>query len=237
MLYQRSHRRSEAAVAKPYRFLRLPGRVDPAPLVAELRDAVRPSDWLPSQWKWHLGTEFLVLRGGGRGPYPGSELISGAGRDLPVMERLPRLRAFLDGAFPTPVRLAWIGRSPPGSWIHLHVDNTAHWDEHHRVHVPLVTTPAARLCIGDRFLHLEAGFFWAFNNSRPHGAVNDGPERLHLMVDLPSTPEVEAWLAAGEPVEGHREPAALEKLRGDPLDAVPPELRADPELMARLRRQ
>jgi kumamolisin len=232
-MYQRSHERSPRAAVKTYRFLRLPGRVDPEPLVEEMRTAA--PEWLPSQWKWHLGTDFLILRGGPSGPYPGSELVSGGDHDLPILERLPRMRAFLDVAFPVPARVAWVGLSPAGSWIHLHVDNTKHWDEHHRVHIPLVTTPAARLCVDGRFLHLAPGFCWAFNNSRPHGALNDGPDRLHLMVDLPPVPEVEAWLAAGEPVEGEPDPLAFEKLRRDPLQKLPPD--ADPSLAARLRQQ
>jgi kumamolisin len=234
-MYQRKHERSSRAAVKGYRFVRLPGEVEPEPLAAELR-AASPT-WTPSQWKWHLGTDFLVLRGGPPGPYPASELVTGTGRDLPILSSLPRIRDFLDTAFPVPATVAWVGSSPPGAWIHLHVDNTKHWDEHHRVHVPLVTSPGARLCVEGRFQHLVAGAMWALDNSRPHGAINDGPERWHLVVDLPPAPEVEAWIAAGEVVEGERDPEAFAKLCRDPFDALTPGQRADADLMARLGRQ
>lgn len=191
--------------------------MDVEPLLAEL-EAVPAEAWLPSQWKWHLGTWFLILRGGPAGDVPGSALASGGGVDAPILSQLPALRRMLDTAFPAPAPLAWIGRSPPGSCIRLHVDNLPWWDEHHRIHVPLRTSPGARLCADGHFQHLPAGTAWAFDNSRPHGALNDGPDRLHLVVDLPPTPAVEAWIAAGLEHPGERDEAALARLRRNPLD-------------------
>ncbi|MCA9539313.1 MAG: hypothetical protein KC620_10530, partial [Myxococcales bacterium] len=69
-MYQRPHTRSAHPAHKPSRFARLPGTVDVAPLIDELRAVVPPrradgsTSWLPSQWKWHLHTYFVVLRGG-----------------------------------------------------------------------------------------------------------------------------------------------------------------------------
>lgn len=232
-MYQRRHQRSASAAAKDYTFRRLPGRIDPAPLLAEI-DALSADAWLDSQWKWHLGTQFCILRGGPAAPIPGARLTSGGGVDAPVLDRLPRLRACLDAAFPVPVALAWIGASPPGARICVHVDNTAHWDEHHRIHVPLRTSPAAKLCVAGRWLHLPAGSLWAFNNSAPHAAANDGPVRLHLMVDLPDLPEVRAWIAAGEPVDGAPDPVLWEAVTQDPLRALGPRQLETPGLLARL---
>lgn len=231
-MYQRRHQRSQNALPKGYRFVRLPLEIRPEPLAEELLAA--SVTWLPSQWKWHIGTSFCILRGGHERSAPGSSLTSGAGIDAPVLDRLPRIRAFLDSAFPVPGVLAWIGLSPPSSRIFLHVDNTAHWDEHHRVHVPLVTTPDARLCVAGRFLHMPLGSAWVLNNSLPHGALNLGPERLHLMVDLPSTPEVEALIAAGTPHEGEADPEALALLTEDPMSALTDAERRDRSLMDRL---
>jgi Aspartyl/Asparaginyl beta-hydroxylase len=234
-VYQRQTPPSPRLIDKPYRFLRLPVAVDVAPLLAELRAATAP--WSPSQWKWHMETRFCVLRGGGEQPYPGGALVSGAGMDQPVLARLPRLRAFLDTGLPAPARMAWLGSSPPGARIFLHRDNTHHWDEHHRVHVPLDTTPLARLCVSGRFVHLPAGTAWAFNNSVPHGAINRGPERIHLMLDLPPTPEVQALFDAGQAVEGERDPEALAELARDPLEALGKGQLADIDLVRRLLQQ
>lgn len=235
LLYQRPHQPSPQALAKPYRFLRLPMQIDATPLVEELADA--PLTWLPSQWKWHLGTDLCILRAGQAGKHPGSALVNGTDVDAPILTHLPRLRAVLNEGFPAPVRLAWLGRSPANSCIHLHIDNTSHWDEHHRLHIPLITTPGARLCIEGGFVHMPAGTVWAFNNSRPHGVINTGPDRIHLMVDLSPVPAVEALMAAGEPVEGTPDAAALAWLTKDPLTALSAEQRTDAYFMARLHLQ
>ncbi|MCA9546198.1 MAG: aspartyl/asparaginyl beta-hydroxylase domain-containing protein [Myxococcales bacterium] len=235
-MFQRPHARSAQAVTKPARFLRLPGRFAVAQAAHE---ALQPDlPWLPSQWKWHLGTQFLILRGGPPTQTPGGELTSGADRDAPVLARMPAVKALLDKALPARARVAWIGRSPPGARICLHVDNTPFWDEHHRVHLPLVTDPAARLAVAGRFAHFPAGEAWAFNNSKVHGALNDGPApRLHLLVDLPDTAAVRAWLAAGEAVDGAADPGAWAALAVDPLVRLTDAQRADAPLMARLRAQ
>lgn len=242
MMYQRPHERSPDAVRKPRTFLRLDTSFDPRPLAAELEAAApwddRREPWLASQWKWHLRTHFLVLRGGEPTSVPGGRLTSGGGIDAPILAELPGFAEALDTWFPAPAVTAWIGLSPAGSRIHTHIDNTQHWDEHHRIHLPLVTSPLARLCVRGYFMHLPAGTMWAIDNSAPHGAHNDGrDDRLHLMVDLPSTPEVEAWLARGEPRQGVRDPETLTALAQDPFVSLTPRQRANPGLMARLSRQ
>lgn len=233
-MYQRKHVRSEHAAPKDYDFIRLPIELDVAPLVDELERA-GALPFVSSLWKWHRGTKFCVLRAGPPGALPGDELITGKGVDAPILAALPRIRALLDEAFPAPAPLAWIGLSPSRSQIRMHVDNTQHWDEHHRIHVPLVTSPGARLMVSGGFVHMPAGSVWAFNNSRPHGALNDGPDRLHLVVDLAGTPEVEAMLARGERVRGERDRDAVLRLSQDPLaDGGAGER---PEVLARMRMQ
>jgi hypothetical protein len=119
----------------------------------------------------------------------------------------------------------------------MHVDNTRHWDEHHRLHIPLITSPGARLTVLRRFHHFPAGHLFAFNNSRPHGAINDGPPRLHLVFDVPAGPEIDALLAAGEPIEGELDERALARLSEDPLADLSPEERRSPALMHRFSHQ
>lgn len=234
-MYQRPHARSPAAARKPYTFLDTGVRVDVAPLLAELADLALP--FVDSLWKWHRGTRFCVLRGGPPGALPGDELTTGTGVDAPLLAALARLRAMLDGALGFVAPLAWIGESPPNSAIRLHVDNTPHWDEHHRLHLPLVTSPGARLCVLRRFHHLPAGHLYAFNNSRPHGAINEGPARLHLVLDVPAGPAIDALLAAGTPVAGEPDERALARVSEDPLADLTPAERDAPALMQRFLRQ
>ncbi|MGK0359026.1 MAG: hypothetical protein ACI9U2_001322 [Bradymonadia bacterium] len=235
-MYQRRYTQSAAAAAKPYRFRRLSGRFDPAPLLGEI-DALPDDAWLDSQWKWHLGTRFCILRGGPAGAARGARLTGGGGVDAPVLDAVPHLRRLLDTAFPVPAVLAWVGVSPPGARIHVHVDNTAHWDEHHRIHLPLRTQSAAKLCVAGRWLHLAPGKFWALNNSLPHAAANDGPVRLHLMVDLPDVPAVRDWIADGADVDGERDAELWADVARDPFDAVTPDHLKVPGLLGRLLQQ
>ncbi|MCB9706754.1 MAG: aspartyl/asparaginyl beta-hydroxylase domain-containing protein [Myxococcales bacterium] len=234
-MYQRRHARSPQALAKPYTFLDTGVRVDVEPLLAELADVELP--YLESLWKWHRGTRFTILRAGPQGALPGDELITGHGVDAPILERLPRLRALLDGALGFTAPLAWLGLSPPNSAIRMHVDNTAHWDEHHRLHLPLITSPGARLSVMGRFQHFPAGTLFAFNNSRPHGAINEGPARLHLVFDVPAGPEIDGLLAASTPLRGELDAPALARLSEDPLSDLTPEERADPVRMIRYLNQ
>lgn len=227
--------RSADAVDKPYRFLRLPTAIDVAPLVAEL-DRAEPA-FADSTFKWHILTRFACLRGGPPTGHPTHTLVTGLDQDMPVLATLPAIRRVLDEGLPARARLAWLGDSPPGARIFLHVDNLPHWDVLHRVHIPLVTSPAARLGVEGRFVHLPAGTVWAFNNSRVHGALNGGPRRIHLIADLPDTPAVRDWFAAGEAVEGTPDPDAWARLSEDPLRAFTPAQRADAALMAKVRQQ
>ena len=194
-------------------------------------------EWLDSQWKWHIETRFCLLRAGQRRSYPGSELVNGHSIDQVNLERLPHTRAFVDTAFPERPSVVWLGRMPAGARIFLHIDNTQHWDEHHRVHVPLTTNPAARLCVDGFFLHLEPGFSWVINNSVPHGGLNRGPDRLHLIVDLPGSEACDRWLAGASACDGERDPAALAELESDPLNALGGELSSDSARLARMRLQ
>lgn len=235
-MYQRTHTRSASAASKPYRFRRLPGAFDPAPLLAEI-DALPDAAWIDSQWKWHLGTRFCIVRGGPPGSAPGERLTGGGGVDAPILDALPAVRDLLETGFPVPATLAWIGASPPGARIRVHVDNTAHWDEHHRVHLPLRTQTAAKLCVAGRWLHLTPGDFWALNNSVPHAAANDGPLRLHLMVDLPDVPAVRAWIAQGVDTHGEVDAQLWADVTRDPFDAVTPAHLEVPGLLGRLLRQ
>jgi kumamolisin len=233
-VFQRPHQRSDHAAPKPYGFVAaaLSSDFDPVVITNELRE--RRPEWIDSQWKWHVESRFCILRAGERAGYPGSELTRGHSIDQPNLAWLPRLRAFLDSAFPVAPKLAWLGWLPRGARIFLHVDNTRHWDEHHRVHVPLLTNPDARLCVGGGFLHLRPRHAWIMNNSVPHGAINRGADRLHLVLDLPHSPLVEAWIARGYHEAGEPDPDALAELSQDPLNTAAARAGFDSARLARM---
>lgn len=230
-MYQRPRPRSARAIVKPYRFVRLPMTVRSDELLSEIRAAV--PEFMRSEWKWHLETRFCVLRGGRDSYYPGSGLVHGQGIDTPALERLPQVRSFLDEALPGRATRAWLGLSPPDARIFLHTDNTPHWDEHHRVHVPLETHAGARLCCDGYFAHLPAGSAWLFNNSLPHGMINRGPQRLHLVFDLPPGPALQDWIERGQAISGELDPASHVELSKDPLEFLTAEDWSDLDRMRR----
>src|SRR5690606_14776968 len=92
--YQQPHTRSPRALAKAYRFVELPLATDVEAFVHRLGEA-RPR-WQASQWKWHRGTYFCVLRGGPAGDGPASELVTGKGHDAAALRDRPELRRRLD---------------------------------------------------------------------------------------------------------------------------------------------
>jgi aspartyl/asparaginyl beta-hydroxylase len=234
-VFQRPHQRSPRALDKTYRFAWWPLAFELESVVDEMTR--HRLDWLESQWKWHVESRFSLLRAGERAGYPGSELTNGHSINQPSLERLPGLCRFLDTAFPVKPTLAWIGCIPAGGRIFTHVDNTEHWDRHHRIHVPLITNPDARLCVAGRFLFLQPNRIWLLNNSLPHGALNRGPERLHLVLDVPDFAGFPAWLARAQLEQGEPDPPALAELEQDPLDSPAAMSSLDSTRLARLLAQ
>lgn len=236
-MFQRPHQPSERALSKAYRFVwwPLPAAFDLTALVAELEN--EPQEWLESQWKWHIETNFSLLRAGVRQAYPGSELTHGHSIDQPNLARLPRLHHLLDAAFPVRPTVAWLGRIPSGGRIFMHVDDTHHWDEHHRLHVPLITHHEARVCVAEHFLHLSPHKVWLLNNSVPHGVLNRGPERLHLCLDLPHFDGFDAWLSQGNAARGEQDEPALAELNQNPMSSPFLSSVLEPGRLARLRAQ
>lgn len=52
-----------------------------------------------------------------------------------------------------------------------------------RLHVPLITNDRATLHFAEGAVHLAPGFVWHLATDIPHGASNDGPDRVHLIID------------------------------------------------------
>lgn len=67
-----------------------------------------------------------------------------------------------------------------------------------RLHVPVTTTPGARLYIDGREHHWQPGSLWFGDFSRPHRVENHGPgRRVHLVVDvMPSKALLDLFPAA-----------------------------------------
>lgn len=52
-----------------------------------------------------------------------------------------------------------------------------------RLHVPLVTNGRATLHFAEGSVHMAPGFVWHLATDIAHGASNEGPDRVHLIID------------------------------------------------------
>ncbi|MBR1240324.1 aspartyl/asparaginyl beta-hydroxylase domain-containing protein [Bradyrhizobium sp. AUGA SZCCT0274] len=57
-----------------------------------------------------------------------------------------------------------------------------------RLHVPMITNSKAMLHFEDAAVHMAKGHVWHLATDVPHGASNDGPARVHLIIDCDGTP-------------------------------------------------
>jgi len=82
--------------------------------------------------------------------------------------------------------------------IQQHVDTGYSLRHSHRVHVPVITSDAARFMVGGETIVMREGDVWEINNCRPHAVSNDGTEsRVHLIIDW-APPMTDEELAAYE---------------------------------------
>jgi len=71
-----------------------------------------------------------------------------------------------------------------------------------RLHVPLITSAGARLHVPGASVHMAVGYVWHLATDKPHAASNDGPARIHLIVDCDDATRLAAnspcrWLDDG----------------------------------------
>ncbi|MCC6619793.1 MAG: aspartyl/asparaginyl beta-hydroxylase domain-containing protein [Deltaproteobacteria bacterium] len=175
---------TSGAIAK-VSFRRLPLDLEPARLVADL-EAIPTWAWERSHWPYpHGSVEQVLLRGGTRGTELDFFVDEGV-IDHEVMARTPYLGWLVGGDGPFGgATFAFLFRMAPGGRSRLHTDDMPIWRSHHRVHVPIVTNPGARLVAGGRWIHLPVGQAWTFDNQSLHGAVNGDAPRTHLILDVP----------------------------------------------------
>ena len=64
-----------------------------------------------------------------------------------------------------------------------------------RVHVPIITHPAAYMVINGTRMHLREGEIWVLDTSYRHAVYNASPQRrVHLVIDFPLTPRLRSLL-------------------------------------------
>jgi hypothetical protein len=181
--------------------LKLPVAFDPAPLAADLA-ALAGAPWTPHfvEQNYEGDWSAIALRApkGTANQHPIRQIYSDPSitefEDTPLMDACPHLsvaaRAFGHARAVRLMRLA------PGSVIKEHSDyDLAAEDGMARIHVPVATNPDVIFEVNRRRVVMAAGEAWYLRLADPHRVANRGAtDRVHLVIDAPLNPTLEALL-------------------------------------------
>jgi uncharacterized protein (TIGR03032 family) len=160
-------------------FLQLPLLFDAAALAAEIA-ALPESAWRPHP-EGHAGNSALPLIAlGGDAANDG---VAGAMSPTPHLAQLPYIRQVL-ASIGAPLGRTRLMRLDGNAEATAHSDVNYYWQDHYRVHVPVVTTPAVRFICGETEVNMAVGECWIFDTTRRHNVINPQPtRRIHLVAD------------------------------------------------------
>lgn len=187
--------------------LRLPFKVDAAPLAAELNH-LRVQRWTPHFVPQHFDGEWdvLPLRAPAGAVHPILQIASNSGSSewvsTPYLDRAPAIAAFLS-SLPCMFGAVRLMALAPGSVIHPHRDDdlNAAWGMA-RLHIPLITNAQVDFRLNGRRVQMRVGECWYLRLSDSHSVRNDGAAaRVHLVVDAVVNDWLEQQLLAGAGAE------------------------------------
>jgi quercetin dioxygenase-like cupin family protein len=107
-------------------------------------------------------------------------------KKTPALSIAPNLERLIDG-IPTTKGRVRLMQLKPGASVLWHYDKYQSVDGNMsvRLHVPVITSPRARLQISHEDMAWRAGEIWYGDFSFPHRLYNGGAEsRIHLVIDL-----------------------------------------------------
>jgi len=104
--------------------------------------------------------------------------------DTPLLAQSHYLKEVLAG-FHTTLYAARLMRLGTGSLIKEHRDHDLDVESGCvRIHIPVITNPEVHFILNGKRVVMEAGDCWYLRLSDPHSVRNDGPDRIHLVVDM-----------------------------------------------------
>jgi hypothetical protein len=110
--------------------------------------------------------------------------------DTPFLDRCPYLSEVL-AQFKSRLYSARLMRLSQGSRIKEHRDHDLDAEAGTvRFHIPVTTNPEVRFLLNGTRVVMDEGTCWYLRLSDPHAVTNDGPDRVHLVVDM----EVNDWV-------------------------------------------
>jgi len=104
--------------------------------------------------------------------------------DTPFLQSCPFFQEVL-GNFPTTLYAVRLMRLASGSVIKEHRDHDLDLASGCvRIHIPVVTNPQLYFYLNDRRVVMNEGECWYLRLSDPHRVENQGPDRVHLVIDM-----------------------------------------------------
>ncbi|MFI8619025.1 TIGR03032 family protein [Acidovorax sp. NPDC077693] len=174
-------------------FIRLPLAFDAARLASEIR-ALPEVAWQPHP-EGHAGNAALPLMAVEGDPLNNG--VKGVMQPTPQLHDCPYLQQVMS-VLQAPIGRTRLMRIDGRAEASLHVDVNYYWQQHMRVHVPIVTDPAVQFICGGQALHMAAGQAWVFDTWREHNVINPTHlQRIHLVIDTTGSAALSALLAQG----------------------------------------
>jgi len=72
----------------------------------------------------------------------------------------------------------------PNSNVKEHIDNGEYLNSVRRHHIPIKTNNKVLFVVNEEKKNMNIGECWEINNNKPHMVLNDGDERIHLLIDI-----------------------------------------------------
>ena len=168
--------------------------------------------WASSYWgSIHCSVGMLLLRGGSSGTQ--EDFYSEEVSDHPILEKLPYMQSIVGNAGPFGMApYAFLFRMQPNGVTRVHKDTMDRWIDMYRIHVPIISNSSAYFIAGERSIHFEPGYAWAFDNQGEHGVVNGVEERVHLIFDVDFNERLARQVDASEILHGEVIPENNEKI-------------------------
>lgn len=185
--------------------LLLPLHFDPLRLQQDLEQLEQhASDWIDHfvQQNYEGSWSVIPLRGTRGATHPVMMIYSDPSsqefEDTPFLQYGPYFREVL-GHFHCPLQAVRLMKLATGSKIKEHRDHDLDYEQGTiRVHVPVRTNPEVAFYLNDRRVVMQEGECWYLRLSDPHRVSNDGPDRIHLVIDMLVNDWVRELLAAGD---------------------------------------
>ncbi|MEQ1700660.1 MAG: TIGR03032 family protein [Ilumatobacteraceae bacterium] len=190
-------------------FIRLALRVDATRLAAEV--AALPEDaWVPHPEGAPGNTCVPLVAARGNAD---DQATTGPMAPTPTLANMPYTRAVL-AALGAPIGRSRLMRIEAEGHLGLHVDTNRYWQEHFRVHVPVVSHPDVLFTCEQEAVHMALGEVWVFDTWRRHGVENPAEfARIHLVIDTVGSSAL--WARIDEGASHGRDGEAIGPVVGD----------------------